>query len=116
MSELGNGFCYIGNEYKIKIGDRYNYMDWDSFEPDPNCAGTDWLFNSNYQWLMSPISGYSYSSHAWRVHGSGYVHDGDIDGVDVEFGVRPLAILKSNVIKTGGSGASGDPYKIALSE
>ena len=27
MSELGNGFTYVGNEYKIKIGDRYNYID-----------------------------------------------------------------------------------------
>ena len=27
MSELGNGFCFIGSEYKIKIGDRYNYID-----------------------------------------------------------------------------------------
>lgn len=27
MEELGNGFCFIGNEYKIKIGNRYNYID-----------------------------------------------------------------------------------------
>ena len=27
LKELGNGFSYIGNEYKIKIGDRYNYID-----------------------------------------------------------------------------------------
>ena len=27
LKELGNGFCFIDNEYKIKIGDRYNYMD-----------------------------------------------------------------------------------------
>lgn len=27
LKELGSGFCYIGNEYKIKIGDRYNYID-----------------------------------------------------------------------------------------
>ena len=27
MEELGNGFCFIGSEYKIKIGDRYNYID-----------------------------------------------------------------------------------------
>ena len=24
---LGNGFCYVGNEYKIKIGSKYNYID-----------------------------------------------------------------------------------------
>ena len=27
MKELGNGFCYIGSEYKIKIGNTYNYID-----------------------------------------------------------------------------------------
>ena len=27
LTELGNGFCYIKNEYKIKLGDRYNYID-----------------------------------------------------------------------------------------
>ena len=27
LKELGDGFCYIDNEYKIKVGDRYNYID-----------------------------------------------------------------------------------------
>ena len=27
LSELGEGFCYIKNEYNIKLGDRYNYID-----------------------------------------------------------------------------------------
>ena len=27
MKELGDGYSYISNEYKIKIGDRYNYID-----------------------------------------------------------------------------------------
>ena len=27
LSQLGYGFSYIGNEYKIRIGDRYNYID-----------------------------------------------------------------------------------------
>ena len=27
MEELGNGFSYIKNEYKIKLGDSYNYID-----------------------------------------------------------------------------------------
>jgi predicted nuclease of restriction endonuclease-like (RecB) superfamily len=28
MKELGSSFCYIGSEYKIKICDRYNYIDF----------------------------------------------------------------------------------------
>lgn len=27
LKELGDGFCYIQNEYRIKIGNRYNYID-----------------------------------------------------------------------------------------
>jgi len=27
LKELGDGFCYIDNEFKIKVGDRYNYID-----------------------------------------------------------------------------------------
>ena len=27
LKQLGDGFCYIENEYKIKIGDVYNYID-----------------------------------------------------------------------------------------
>lgn len=27
LKELGNGFSFIENEYKIRIGDRYNYID-----------------------------------------------------------------------------------------
>ena len=27
MKELGNSFCFIGSKYKIKIGNKYNYID-----------------------------------------------------------------------------------------
>ena len=27
MKELGNSFCFVGSEYKIKIGNTYNYID-----------------------------------------------------------------------------------------
>ncbi len=27
LKELGNGFCFVESEYKIKIGDRFNYID-----------------------------------------------------------------------------------------
>ena len=37
MNELGNGFSYIGNEYKIKIGNNYNYIDLLLFIYEYNC-------------------------------------------------------------------------------
>jgi len=37
MKELGNGFSYIDNEYKLKLGDRYNYIDLLLFNYKYNC-------------------------------------------------------------------------------
>ena len=37
LKELGNGFCYIANEYLIKIGDRYNYIDLLLYNINYNC-------------------------------------------------------------------------------
>ena len=37
LLELGEGFCYISDEYKIKIGDRYNYIDLLLFNIKYNC-------------------------------------------------------------------------------
>ncbi len=37
MKELGNNFSFIGSEYKIKIGNRYNYIDLLLFNIEYNC-------------------------------------------------------------------------------
>ena len=37
LMELGEGFTYIKNEYKIKLGDRYNYIDLLLFNYQYNC-------------------------------------------------------------------------------
>ena len=37
LKELGNGFTFIDNEYKIKIGDNYNYIDLLLFNIEYNC-------------------------------------------------------------------------------
>ena len=37
MKQLGNSFCFIGSEYKIKLGDRYNYLDLLLFNIEYNC-------------------------------------------------------------------------------
>ena len=37
MKELGNSFCFIGSEYKIKFGNRYNYIDLLLFNIEFNC-------------------------------------------------------------------------------
>ena len=37
MKELGNSFCFIGSEYKIKLGSSYNYIDLLLFNIEFNC-------------------------------------------------------------------------------
>ena len=37
MKELGNLFCFIGSEYKIKIGNTFNYIDLLLFNIEFNC-------------------------------------------------------------------------------
>ena len=37
IKELGSGFSYIDNEYKIKIGNNYNYIDLLLFNYKFNC-------------------------------------------------------------------------------
>ena len=37
LEELGSGFTFIKSEYKIKIGDRYNYIDLLLFNIEYNC-------------------------------------------------------------------------------
>ena len=39
LTQLGNGFSYIGNEYKMKVGNNYNYIDL-------------LLFNIEYNWYV----------------------------------------------------------------
>ena len=37
MKELGSSFSFVGSEYIIKIGDRYNYIDLLLFNIEFNC-------------------------------------------------------------------------------
>jgi len=37
MKELGTSFCFIGSEYKIKIGNSYNYIDLLLYNIEYNC-------------------------------------------------------------------------------
>ena len=37
MKELGNSFCFIASEYKIRIGNTYNYIDLLLYNIEFNC-------------------------------------------------------------------------------
>ena len=66
-----------------------------------NCKNENWLFNSAYQWTLSPYSGNEIS--VFRVY-----PDGDVNSFDASdtLGVRPALFLKSDVVRAGGTGES----------
>ena len=37
MNELGNSFCFMASEYKIRIGNIFNYIDLLLFNIEYNC-------------------------------------------------------------------------------
>ena len=66
-----------------------------------NCKNENWLFNSKYQWTLSPGSGSANSM--FDVSSGGYVRGGSAHN---SYGVRPVLFLKSNVVIAGGTGES----------
>ena len=74
------------------------------------CTSNNWMFNSAYQWLLTPYSGNS--SYVWFVHSSGFVYYGH-SAYD-EGGVRPVLFLGSELgIKAGDDGSSSTPYQLS---
>ena len=73
-----------------------------------NCKNENWLFNSKYQWTLSPYSGNA--SSVFNVYSGGDVDNNNANGA---LGVRPALFLKSDVVITGGTGDEKDPYTIS---
>ena len=80
------------------------------YNEDSNCITTNnWLDNSQYEWLLPQHSGDDY--YAFRVRDNGYVSSEAIS--DIEYAVRPVLYLSSNVKISGGSGTSSSPYTLS---
>ena len=76
---------------------------------DSTCKSNDWMFNSAYQWLLTPNSGNS--DNVWYVDSSGYVYYNDNAGN--EYGVRPVLYLGSELEIKSGDGSSLAPYQLS---
>ncbi len=72
-----------------------------------DCKNNDWLFNSSYQWTLSPYANSSYANDAFLVVGSGIVGYNDAYNY---YGVRPVVYLTSNVGIQSGDGSRGNPF------
>ena len=66
-----------------------------------NCKNENWLFNSAYQWTLSPLS--SLANIVLLVSAGGGVVNGSAGSA---FGVRPALFLKSDIVIAGGTGES----------
>ena len=73
-----------------------------------NCKNENWLFNSTYQWTLSPLSGHAII--VFYVSPGGHVSN---NFANYTYGVRPVLFLKSDVVITGGTGDEKDPYTIS---
>ena len=77
---------------------------WDSSDFS-DCKNNDWIFNSSYQWTITPRA--SYSDSVFILYYTGYVLGNNASNAD---GVRPVVFLKSNIKIIDGDGSSSNPY------
>ena len=80
----------------------YNYA-------NKTCTSTNWLYNSDNQWLLTPYSGYR--SSVRFVYSAGFVTG---NNAGYTYGARPVIYLSSSVKITGGDGTSSNPYQLTL--
>ena len=76
---------------------------WDSVS---DCYNNDWIFNSAYQWTITPRA--SYSSDVFVLYSSGCLNY--INAAGTYYGVRPAVFLKSSIKIVDGDGSSNNPY------
>ncbi len=79
----------------------YNY-------DNSTCKSNDWMFNSAFQWLLTPYSGNSY--RVWYVDSSGYL---SVYYAYYEGGVRPVLFLGSELGIKAGDGSNSAPYQLS---
>ena len=70
-----------------------------------DCKNNDWIFNSSYQWTITPPA--SRSDTVFILGDAGYVSDGNAKNA---YGARPVVFLKSNIKIIDGDGSSSNPY------
>ncbi len=78
---------------------------WNSYS---DCYNNNWLFNSSYQWTLSPNADSSHANFAFDVYSDGSVH---CSSASIDFAVRPVVYLISNVGVQSGEGTRESPYQ-----
>lgn len=90
--------------------DRYTCLNkelynWDSSSYS-DCKNNDWIFNSAYQWTITPHA--SNSRKVFYLYSLGFLND--YNAYRTSNGVRPVVFLKSSIKIVDGDGSSNNPY------
>ena len=70
-----------------------------------------WLFTRRNNWTIVPSSGNRHPGYVYQVIFSGNIQ---ATSASINYNVRPVVYLKSNIKITGGTGTSSDPYQLSL--
>ena len=73
-----------------------------------DCKNNDYLYNSSYQWTLTPYS--SLSNGVFNVYSVGYVRS---NFADRTYSASPVLYLNSTVEITGGEGTSENPFTLS---
>ena len=79
---------------------------WNSYS---DCYSKDWIYNSSYQWTISPRASSSGAYYVFIVGKSGRVY---YDGAYIWSAVRPSVYLISKTSILGGEGTLENPYEV----
>ena len=74
-----------------------------------DCKNNDWLYNSSYQWTISPYAYSSYANRVFYVDSAGGVY---ISIAYIQRAVRPSVYLIPSTSILGGEGTLENPYQI----
>ena len=89
-----------------------NLSDYDGSE---SCkTTTNWLYSGSPEWLLPQGSDLGISHSAFIVTSTGSVYSGG-SVYDMEYPVRPVLYLSSNVKISSGNGTSEQPYQLSIS-
>lgn len=104
-----NTFCF-DNSHNCSI-----------YEDNGSLPIKGWIYNTNindesenisYQWTLTPSSNNDYYVFQIEADGTSYT-EGNPMGVAIEFGIRPVLYLTSDIIITSGDGSIDTPYAIS---
>ena len=96
------------SEY-IRAGSNTSCKTFSTYQSNySTCRNSDWMFNIDYWWTLSPYSGTF--NIVFYVCGNSSVNYGSAYLTSIA--VRPVITLSSEVKITGGTGTESDPYVI----